>query len=312
MRIAVIDLGTNTCNLLIAELNSSGYSILHQSKEYVKLGDGKITTNEISDDAIERVKNAFENHKKIIEKLNAQKVRCIATSAIRSAINKIDFLNQIGNKSGWTVKVISGEKEAELIFKGVLLAIGSFQKPSVILDIGGGSNELILAKNKKMLWKESQPTGMGRVINRFAISDPIQPKEIEQLAEFFREEHKIAIEECTQQNVFTLVGCSGAFDTLADMIDQVDPGEKQRISKSISLDEFYSVFNNLIKSTRKERIDMKGMDMMRVDLIVPAIIFIELLISGIGINDIVQTDYALREGVLFETMEKMRSLTAQK
>ena len=312
MRVAVIDLGTNTCNLLISELNVAGYSILHQSKEYVKLGDDKIKTNEISEEAIKRAKKAFENHKKIIGNFKVQKVRCIATSAIRSAVNKIDFLDQIGNKTGWTVKVVSGEKEAELIFKGVLLALDGFQKPSVILDIGGGSNELILARSKEMLWKESQPTGMGRVINRFAISDPIQPKEIKQLSEFFLEEHKLAIEKCMQQNVKTLVGCSGAFDTVADMIDQVNPGEKQRTSQSISTEAFYSVFNKLIQSTRNERMKMKGMDMMRIDLIVPAVLLIELIISEIGLQEIVQTDYALREGILLEMMEKMRFLTAQK
>lgn len=306
MRTAVIDLGTNTCNLLIAEVKESSYKILHQSKELVKLGDDKIKTNEISSEGACRILDALEKHKSIIGEYGAEKVKVIATSAIRSAINKIELLETIGNETGWTVKVVSGEKEADLIFKGVLLAINYFTDPAVILDIGGGSNELILAGGNNWLWKESRPTGIGRVINRFRISDPIREDEMKSLQEFFSKEHNHGFQECAKLQVKTLIGCSGAFDTIADIIDNVNPGEKQRITQKISLTDFYSVYNRLLKSTRNERIKMKGMDMVRVDLIVPAVIFIELLISKTGITNIIQTDFALREGVLFEIIEKKR------
>jgi exopolyphosphatase / guanosine-5'-triphosphate,3'-diphosphate pyrophosphatase len=312
MKVAVIDLGTNTCNLLIAEMDSFGYEILHQSKQLVKLGDDKIRQNEISAAATSRVMESFQTHKKIIRNYEAEKVRVVATSAVRTAENKIEFLEQVSENCGWLVRLISGEKEAEMIFEGVLLAFNEFKNPSLILDIGGGSNELILAHNKKMLWKESQPTGMARVINRFKISDPIQPVEIGLLQNYYFESHKTALEKCKAENVKTLVGCSGAFDTIADMIDQVNPGEKMRKTQEISISDFYEVFEKLIKSTREQRLLMKGMDMVRVDLIVPAVILIEHLISEIGITSITQTDYALREGVLFEMMNFSQIKSDQK
>ncbi len=302
MKIAVIDLGTNTCNLLIAEVNSGDFKILHQSKQLVRLGDGKIRSNEISSAATERTVHSFLTHKNIIESFQAEKIRGIATSAVRSASNKIPFLEEIGEKSGYVVKVISGEKEAELIFKGVLLAVHEFSEPAVILDIGGGSNELILAKNREMLWKESRPTGMSRVIHQFDISDPICSEEIKKLQAYFSDEHQNAFNRSKAENVKTLIGCSGAFDTIADIIDRVNPGEKQRTTQEIALDEFYRVYEKLVHSTKKERLEMKGMDMVRVDLIVPAVILIEQLISNIGIQKITQTDFALREGVLYEMM----------
>ena len=307
MRVAVIDLGTNTCNLLIAEINSFGFEILHQSKQLVKLGDDKIRENEISEAATSRVLQSFRVHKKIISEFNAEKVRVVATSAVRTAENKIAFLEQISEKSGWIVKLISGEKEAEMIFDGVLLAFNEFKNPAVILDIGGGSNELIVAQNKQMLWKESQPTGMARIINRFKISDPILPGEIESLKKHFAEAHKNAFEKCKTENTKTLVGCSGAFDTIADIIDSVNPGEKQRTTQDISISDFYTIYNRLIKSNREERLATKGMDYVRVDLIVPAVILIELLISETGITQITQTDFALREGVLFELIKRGNS-----
>lgn len=300
MRLAVIDLGTNTCNLLVAETNLAGFTILHQSKQLVKLGDNKIRKNEISPEATNRVLDSFQRHKEIIQKFKVDKVKVLATSAVRSAENKITFLETLSENAGWIIKVISGEMEAELIFKGVLLAFNDLTEPSVILDIGGGSNELILAHHNELVWKESQPTGMARVINTFSLSDPIQPDEIKSLQHFFTDAHKNAFSTCINEQVKTLVGCSGAFDTIADIIDKVKPGEKQRTTQIITLEAFYWVYNMLLKSTRKERLAMKGMDYVRVDLIVPAVILIEQLISEIGIKQIIQTDFALREGVLFE------------
>lgn len=300
MRIAIIDLGTNTSNLLIAELQNGSYRILHQGKTLVKLGDGKMKENEISEEATARTVESFRSHKDVIQRFDVAKIRAIATSAVRTAENKVEFLDTIGRECGCLVKLVSGEREAELIFKGVLLAFEDLSSPSVILDIGGGSNELILAHNKEMIWKESRATGMSRVINSFDLTDPIQLQEIETLRDYFLEAHRKAIENCKERNVETLIGCSGAFDTIADMVDEVDPGEKQRVKQSITLDDFYEVYKKLIASRREERLVMKGVDQVRVDLIVPAVILIEKLISEIGIKQIIQTDFALREGVLYE------------
>ena len=302
MRIAVIDLGTNTCNLLIAETESSGYKILHQSKQLVKLGDGGIKDNEISEEAAVRAIQSILKHKEIIKPFNVDRIHVVATSAIRDASNRTSFLEKLSCKTGLIVKVISGEKEAEMIFNGVLLAVKEFKQPTVILDIGGGSNELILALGKEMIWKESQPTGMSRVINRFDISDPIRPDEILQLQHFFSTSHEKAFIKSTEMQVKTLFGCSGSFDTIADIIDQVDSGEKARIKQNISITDFYSVYHQLINSTRIKRLKMKGMDMVRIDLIVPAVILIEQLISTVGIVNIIQTDFALREGVFYEIL----------
>lgn len=304
MRIAVIDLGTNTCNLLIAEVENAAFKILHQSKQLVKLGDNKIKANEISDEATKRTVSSFSEHYKIIRKLNVDVVKVIATSAVRTAENKISYLEKLGEESGWLVKVVSGETEAELIFKGVLLAFESLKKPSVVLDIGGGSNELIVAQNKEVVWKESQATGMARVINTFPISNPIQASEIRTIRQYFEEKHAAAFLNCNKEGVKTLIGCSGAFDTIADIIDEVNPGEKSRTTQGISIEQFQNVYTRLIKSTREERLQMKGMDNVRVDLIVPAMLLIETLLSKIGIQKIVQTDFALREGVLYELIEK--------
>lgn len=303
MRVAIIDLGTNTCNLLVAEIHGENYKILHRSKQLVKLGDGKINTNEISQEATQRTIDSFCAHKQIIEQFQVEHVRVLATSAVRTAKNKIQYLNKLGEASGWLVKLVSGEQEAELIFKGVLQAMGSLYTASLILDIGGGSNEFILAHEKNVLWKESQAAGMARVINSFQLSEPILGSEVVQLHAFFIEKHQAAFRKCKQKSVHTLIGCSGAFDTIADLIDEVNSGAKQRIKQEIKVSDFYDVYEKVKKTTREERLRMKGMDCARVDLIVPAMVLVDCVISETGIEKIIQTDFALREGVLSEIME---------
>ncbi|HDR51372.1 MAG TPA: hypothetical protein ENN90_07090 [Mariniphaga anaerophila] len=307
MKAAIIDLGTNTCNLLIAEFINPGFRILHQSKQLVRLGDKDIRTNRISNEAVSRATAVLSAQQKIIKTHHIKKVCVFATSAVREADNKIEFLEKISNHTGWIVKVVSGEKEADLIFKGVLLAFEELENPSVILDIGGGSNELILAHKKEILWKESQPTGMVRVITQFALSDSLNPDELKILRNFFEVRHGDAFRQCKEKTINTLIGCSGAFDTITDIIDQVNPGEKQRRKQEISMNDFWKVHKMLIESTREERIQIKGMDMVRVDLIVPAMVFIGQLIEETGITQIIQTDFALREGVLFELMKSTNS-----
>lgn len=304
MRIAVIDLGTNTCNLLIAEITGSNYKILHQSKQAVKLNDDKISDNEISSVAINRTIEAFGRHKEVVDKMNIKIVYVIATSAVRTANNKAKFLSDLSESCNWLIKIISGEREAELIFKGVLLAFKKLTEATAILDIGGGSNETILAKGNEIIWKESRPAGMSRVINQFNFSDPIKNNEIKALQMHFAEQHNQAIEQWKNNNVSTLIGCSGAFDTIADIIDEVEPEAKQRTTQEIKIDDFYTVFNRILKTSREERIKIKGMDYMRTNLIVPAVILIDTLIRKANIKKIIQTDFALREGVLLEKIEK--------
>ena len=120
---------------------------------------------------------------------------------------------------------------------------------------------------------------------------------------FFSARHRAALQLCKTQAVNTLIGCSGSFDTIADLIEQTEPGEKQRQQYEIPLNEFYRIHSLLIHSTHQQRMELKGMDSVRVDLIVPAVVLIEHLVKQTGITKIIQTDFALREGVLYDLMK---------
>ena len=299
-RIAVIDLGTNTCNLLIAEYQDKSYEILYQGKEVVKLGKNGIDKNRLTEDGLNRAILAILKHQEQISKFNVSEVVIIATSAIREAINKEWFQQQVKENTGLELQIISGEKEAQLIFNGVKLAFDEIDDHSLILDIGGGSNEFILTQSNKPIWKQSFPLGMARIIEQIPPSNPITSEEIGQINDWFSSRLESLWQQLNNIQIPLLIGCSGAFDTLADIIDQTDPRTKTRIKQEIAADDFTRVYETLIQSTTAERTEMKGMESIRIEMIVPSVLFIKLVIDRLKIRKIYQTDFALREGVLYE------------
>ncbi len=299
-KIAVIDLGTNTCNLLIAEYDYSNFNILHQGKEVVKLGKNGIDKNQLTEDGLERAVLAIQKHQERIRNTGVSETVILATSAIREAINREWFQQEIKEKTGLEITVISGEKEAELIFKGVKLALGQLENHSLILDIGGGSNEFILTEAGESCWKQSFPLGMARIIEQIPPSDPITREEISQITDYFESQLHPLWKQLRNTAVSMLTGCSGAFDTLADLIDLTDAGTKTRISQEIRIDDFNRIYKSLVTSTTAERIRLKGMEPIRVEMIIPSVLLIKLVIGKLNIQKIVQTDFALREGVLYD------------
>ena len=300
MRIAVIDLGTNTCNLLIAEISGKEYKILYQNKVGVKIGKAGINKKLLTKEAFERALKAIEIHKKTINSFGVEDITAIATSAVRDADNKNEFVDFLHRKTGIQLQVISGDEEARLIFLGVKLALGRISNESIILDIGGGSNEFIIPNKTSIGWKESFPLGMSRIIEQFRISNPILPQEISVIENHFDQELKKLWDVSETKSFNLLIGCSGAFDTLADLLDQTEPGSKTRIQQVISMSDFHRICNKIISSTKEQREQMTGMELLRIEMIVPSFIFIRLVAQKLKIKEIVQTDFALREGVLYE------------
>lgn len=298
--IAIIDLGTNTCNLLIASCQERNYQILYQGKEVVKLGKNGIDKNMLMADGLERAVQAIQKHQERIANFDVAEILVLATSAVREAGNKEWFREELEQQTGLNLHIISGEKEADLIFKGVKLAFGEIEDYSLILDIGGGSNEFILTQGNNAVWKQSFPLGMARIIEKFPISNPITSEEIVQIRNYFDDQLDALWKRADKISIRNLIGCSGAFDSLADLIDQTDPGTKKRTKQYISTDDFYRIYQMLVKSTTAERIAMKGLESIRIEMIVSSVLFIQLIVEKLKIRKIYQTDYALREGVLFE------------
>ncbi len=302
---AVIDLGTNTFNLLIAETSVRGtFRVLHEERIAVKMGRGGIHKDKLLPEAMERGLRALSLHKKNIRKFGAANVRVIATSAIRGATNRQEFREMVRSRLGWEMEVIDGNQEAEYIFKGTVKSLPPLQEKYMVVDIGGGSNEFILANGDQILWKMSFNIGIARVLELFPMSDPPTLQEIAGVENWF-DGHLTALDEiCALHHPRVLVGCSGAFDTLMDIFEGKEPDVTMRESSLFPLDQFYRIHQSLISVDRESRCRIPGVDKNRVEMIVIATIFINFILRKLAIRELIHTHFSLKEGVMFEMCTK--------
>ncbi|MEZ5070606.1 MAG: hypothetical protein R2751_06495 [Bacteroidales bacterium] len=301
MTFAILDFGTNTFNLLIARRNERSFTILHTSKQPVKLGKGGIQSNRLTPDAFERGFVAIHNHMETIRDYDVDEIRAFATSAIRNASNGQDFVEEVWKRFGFRVRVIPGDREAELIFKGVRQAVPLGEEKSMILDIGGGSNEFIICSREGIHWKQSFEIGMARVLELFRVSDPIAIEEIRAVESWFRQALQPLFEAVRKERPSVLIGASGSFDTFAALIahqKQLPPEDGQ--GHRIDLDDFGQLYKKLLRSTLEERRRMPGMEPVRVEMIVVAAIFVSFVLRECGIHQLAHSHYALKEGVIAE------------
>ena len=176
MRIATIDLGTNTCHLLVAESTKQSFDRIFQETIAVKLGEGGITENRISDAAIKRAVETFEKYHSTCIEYKVDKIYATATAAVRQAKNKSQLIEQIKSATGINLNVIDGDKEASLIYQGIKMALPKESESALMMDIGGGSVEFIITNNGTVMWQKSFATGAALLLEKFKPSEPILKK----------------------------------------------------------------------------------------------------------------------------------------
>ena len=298
-RYAVIDLGTNTCNLLIADALADGsFETIYDQKLPVRLGRGGIHNNILLGDAIERGINALQQHAGTIRYYNVGKVMVIGTSALRGAVNREEFIGKVKALLGWEIIVIDGEREAALIFHGVKLSLPDRMGKYLIMDIGGGSTEFILANDSQIIWKRSFNIGIARALETIRLSDPVTTTEILAFEQWFDEHLHELWNICQQHLPLILVGCSGAFDTFMDIYENVEPDLKIRKVSEFPLEAYRHIHEQLIFSDHITRSKMKGMDKMRIEMIVIASVFTNFILRKLNILKLMHTHNALKEGVM--------------
>jgi exopolyphosphatase/guanosine-5'-triphosphate,3'-diphosphate pyrophosphatase len=293
MRTAVIDLGTNTFNLLIADVNSDGFTIIHSEKEGVALGMGGINKNTISPDAFERGLTTLRHFKSICSQNNVQVINSFGTSALRGAENAIDFVQQIHSELAITVSIISGEKEAELIYKGITWSY-DFQLPAMIMDIGGGSTEFIFANKNGIIEKVSLDIGILRIFQLFTFSDPFNKEDIQKVKDWLDEKSGNFFKGKKQE---VLIGASGTFETFYEMIYQKEYTEKIK-AEEVSLESLLKVTNDILNSTEKERDTNEMIIPIRKKMAPIAAIKVQWIIEELGIKRVFISPCSLKEGAL--------------
>ncbi|QDW23860.1 exopolyphosphatase [Pedobacter sp. KBS0701] len=300
MRVAIIDLGTNTFHLLIAEKAGKELEILYKANVPVKLGEGRINDNIIIPAAFERGINCLKDFSEIIADYQVDKIRATATSAIRSSENGKDFIDVVKERTGISIETISGDEEAELIYQGVKLS-GAITGLSLIMDIGGGSVEFILCDTEKLIWKRSYNIGAARLMQQFFKSDPINDGDKNAILFHIQDQLSDLFEICEKYQPKVLIGSAGAFETFAELTIR-----KNNLKTDITtiktfefnFEYYIEIAGKLLNSTHQERSAMPGIIPLRVDMIVIAVLIANYVLGRCKINRLTLSTYDLKMGVL--------------
>jgi exopolyphosphatase/guanosine-5'-triphosphate,3'-diphosphate pyrophosphatase len=299
-KLAIIDLGTNTFHLLLAEPTAAGYTITHREKVAVKLGMGGINQDVIQPDAIGRALAVLKDFKTTIEQSGISTRYAFGTSALRQAHNGLEVTQQIQRETGIHVNIISGDEEADFIYYGVRSAMELGTDPVLIMDIGGGSVEFIIGNRDTTRWKKSIEIGAQRLLEKFHRQDPISTDEIQELNRHFEATLAEVFQALHHHQPQTLIGSSGTFDTLSDMhcLRQGIFKETDDAETPLTLESFHEIYAELIAKNRAERLRIPGMIEMRVDMIVVACCLIRFMLEKHSFQSIRVSSYSLKEGVL--------------
>ncbi len=296
-RLAIFDLGTNTFNLLVRDADGS---LLRSEKLPVKLGAGGLRSDEISPDAEERAIAAMHQHKAWAQEAGASRGYAFATSAMRSTRNGAEVAARIERETGIPVNIIDGDQEAAFIAGGVAQAWPERSEPRLIMDIGGGSTEFILLDGTDVLYAESFPLGVTRLVERFQPSDPMTPEDAARIN---------AHTEALLAPLWTwlkhvpatcLIGSSGSFDTIFNVLEGAHGRpilELGTYRAEFSLDKLPALLDRLIASSKVERLLMPGMLEMRADTLQVSALQIQLILDRLTPKTMLLSGYALKEGV---------------
>jgi exopolyphosphatase/guanosine-5'-triphosphate,3'-diphosphate pyrophosphatase len=304
-RFAVMDLGTNTFHLLIAEGDISNFKEVVHQHIAVKLGEGGINKAIILPAAFERGINTMKDFSKLITDFNVQRIKAIATSALRNASNGQEFIDRVKTEAGIEIEIINGDREAAFIYAGVKASGLLSDQNSLIVDIGGGSVEFIIGNKGQLIWKQSFEIGAARLMERFHHTDPIQPAAIEALDLYLENSLTDLFEAVKQSPVSHIIGSSGAFETFAELIEseRTDTFDLKHIkSYNFNETELLDVTDRLILSSHTEREGNQLIIPVRVDMIVVASVFTRYVMRKLDIHRVSLCTYSLKEGVLAEIM----------
>jgi exopolyphosphatase/guanosine-5'-triphosphate,3'-diphosphate pyrophosphatase len=303
MKVAVIDLGTNTFHLIIAALSNGKIQVIYKTNVPVKLGEGRLNENIIIPPAFERGLQALIGFNEEIKKHEVDCVKATATSAVRSALNGADFVDAAKEKTGIVIEVIDGEQEAAYIFKGVQ-ATGAISETSMIMDIGGGSTEFIICRPDEVLWKKSYNIGAARLMQAFFKSDPISKADQSAIRKHLSGQLTDLKSACDTFQPAVLIGSAGAFETFAILL-QKDLDIKNIAAASIPLQGYQQIAEQLLASTHEERSHIEGLIPLRVDMIVMAVMLTNYVLEECKLEKIWLSTYDLKMGVLNSLLEKV-------
>ena len=303
MRIAAIDVGSNSIHMIVAEARPDGHFIvLDRAKEMVLLGRRSLTTGRLTRSAMDHGIRALQTFTSIARRHGTTRFRAVATSAVREASNGGEFIQRIYDEVGLRVRVIPGREEARLIHLGVSQVVDLRRGPALLLDIGGGSVEIVLVESGKPVELHSVKLGVSRLTEEFLHTDPPRSRELAKLRTHVEEELATPLKTAAKRRIPRVIGTSGTLLTLVSMAAHrlgVHPGREAH-GLEVPAAAVSQLMRQLVRADEAARLEMRGMDPKRADLIVAGAVVADHVLRRVKARRIQACTWALREGLLLE------------
>jgi len=317
--LAAIDIGTNSIHMVVAKIDASlpAFYVIGKEKDTVRLGDFCESTGDLTEEAMARAVKSLQRCVQIAKSLDADDIVAVATSASREAGNGQVFIDRVKAEVGLSINLISGEEEARRIYLGVISGMELKGKPHAIIDIGGGSTEIILGCGGRHDFLSSSKVGAVRLSARFVSSDPVSKKEYDYLSAYVRgvlepttDKLKRKLDKVSRENhtgqlePLRLIGTSGTIECLAllDAMDKTGVEPDPLNGYCLRYDELTKWLHRLRKMTWAQRLDLPGMSERRAEIIVPGALILQTAMELLGVDQLKICERALREGVVVDWM----------
>ncbi len=308
-KLAILDIGTNSIHLVLAEVEPDfSYKILDRYKDMTRLGDGAFKTRRLSEAAMARGLEVIRTLATLARNKGYERVEAVATSAVREARNGGEFIEEVARETGLTVRVVTGQEEARLIYLGVRHSMDLTEQPTLVVDVGGGSVELILGNHKRMVQGQSLKLGAIRMKDLYLKQDPPTKSMLQDMQQAIDAQLKSTLQQFKTKQFDRLVGTSGMAGNLTEIIYLRRTGRPvpQLNLATIMLKEVAAVEHLLINGSFKARLAIPGLDPKRADTLLPATAVIRSLMERIGHDEMTMSDKAIREGLIYDFIERNR------
>lgn len=311
MKLAAIDIGTNSIHMLVVDTASeSAFEVIDREKTMVKLGAGLFGSHRMSQRAFDAGLDTLRRYVKLAESLGVDEILAVATSAAREAENGGELLNAIYRETGVDPRVISGAEEARLIFRAVRQAIDLGNERALVFDIGGGSVEAIVGDQHEVLLAESMRLGVLRLLDLFDARDTLSSKQVHELRGYVRGVAAEFLRRATQLGYARVVGTSGTIRTLGEAAHLLggSPPWRSVNAQVVGVPALADLSKKLVGMDEKERSKVPGVSEQRADAIhLGSVLLVELL-EAARAEELVLCDASLREGVVLDWLDRHGAL----
>lgn len=315
VRRAVIDVGTNSVKLLVADVGDGKLQPVLEDSEQTRLGAGFYETHRLQPKPISDTARAVAQFTAKARELQAVSTRVIATSAARDALNPGDLISAIERTAGLKVEIISGEQEADLVFRGVTSDAELANVPLLLLDVGGGSTEFILGRGDQQHFRRSFRIGTVRLLEAAPPDDPPAPRQLDQCRQwvgaFLDREVRPELEPAMRREMTAasqmvqIVGTGGTSTILARMEARLDSFDRERIEgMRLTLSQLKAQAERLWSLTLADRRKIIGLPQKRADVILPGVVIYEVLVEAFGFSELRISTRGLRFAAVMEPVRQ--------